>query len=240
MTWHIPKPQAITKIPQELWYDVFRRLPSITAGYAARIFKRKLGKRQELERDIWKSIFKDERWLRRVTGHEFGMNPVLIGRDLEKLFDGQHSLEDCYFVLVAADVSGQRSFLAHDFRKSLMPHEWRGAEAQFESGLKVNIGNVMSSGPEYNPVRLDRIFRYEDEKLATSCLSYLEGGAKLRTLGSEDINCTEGKATSPSHVRSTCGLIIPSPLGGSVHYCFMNHDFGGDLGRRQDWWLAES
>jgi hypothetical protein len=91
--------RSFTDMPPELWQAVVQDLPSFTGSHAAQVFDFKLRDHQRKHSDICGHIFKDEKWCSTVTRQ--GLNPVLVGDDLHKLYDNPQ--QSAYLALLTGD-----------------------------------------------------------------------------------------------------------------------------------------
>lgn len=162
---------------------------------------------------------------------QFGLNPALIGRDLEDCLCSSGKAPK-YLILVAGDKSGglcyEKDLLlrSHEFNEETM-------EVWFPSGLTLNIANVYRD-PAMTPVNLSRVFSYNSRKLQTLYLLWQDEGPILRTLGTEGItglNWEEGRlrAKAPSKVDRVCGLTLVMPAGEETRYLFEVHGLYNEM-----------
>ena len=119
--------RAVTQISQEIWDMIISDLPPPAIRRAASIFKFKLLPEFQKHHAVWEAIFKDETWITQISA-ELKLNPVLIGPDLESLYDGKKKeyKETRYLVLTvnARDVKTSQALRRSKdlFESCLQPH----------------------------------------------------------------------------------------------------------------------
>jgi hypothetical protein len=217
------EPRVITKIPQELWDIIAYNLPSFDARNAAQALGFELQPRQEKQSQLWNAIFRDNTWITEAT-IKFGLNPVLIGRDLHDY----HSLETLkvralYLVLVAGDLTGDIQFKRDLFLETLRPHKFHNdtMEVNFESGITLNVANVYQANKYPDPgvvsVRPQRLFSNQQDRLQTAYIYWQDSEPMLRALGHASMVGNGAEASKLQLVLNICGLTL-SREGQPVQY----------------------
>ena len=205
---------AITKMPQELWDKIAYNLPAFDARIAAQALGFKLQSRQKKQGQLWNAIFRDSTWITEAT-IKFGLNPVLIGRDL---YD-YHSIETLkapalYLVLVVGDPSADVQFERDLFLKSLRPHEFHNdtMEIDFESGITLNVANIYQVSRFPDPgvvsVRPHRLFTKQKDRLQTAYIYWQDSQPMLRMLGQDGASGNGEEASKLQLVLNICGLTL--------------------------------
>ena len=226
------KQLAVSKVSQEIWDSVAYKLPSVIAVYAARALRFKIRPQQQAHIDLWKLIFLSEAWLSKVTT-TFGLNPVLIGRDLEHcLYTGPTA--SSYLVLVAGDRTGDLMYAKEVLMRSLVPHDFdeETMEVEFPSGLRLNIANAYRDD-EMPAVEIPKLFSSTaGRRLRTAYLWWEDSGPKLRSVGTEGIVGMGGKAKWLRKIQRVCGITLTKPDRGEVQYIFEKQGLRQGVGHR--------
>jgi hypothetical protein len=86
---------------------------------------------------VWAAIFKDQKWLNMAT-KDFGVRPVLLGKDLNRRYYGHGRRGSEYLVLVAEDKTGDLRGREKEFFASLHEHtrESGSNEIYFQAGYR--------------------------------------------------------------------------------------------------------
>ncbi len=228
------EPKCITRIPQELWDTIACNLPAFDARNAAQALGFELQPRQEKQSRLWNAIFRHSTWITEAT-IKFGLNPVLIGRDLHNY----HSIETLkaralYLVLMAGDPVDETSLEKELFFESLRPHKFRKdtLEVEFESGITLNVANVYRANiyrdPRFTLVKPQRLFSNTWDSLQTAYMYWQDSAPKLRMLGHDSMLGNGEEASKLQLVLNVCGLTL-SRKGCPVPYVLDEEHRGGHL-----------
>lgn len=133
-------------LPLELWHQIMDEMPSLTARYAARVFKFRLRSPQRNHSRVWDNIFQNQMWLNQITS--IGINPILIGKDLNVLYHNNKKIESMDLTLIVYLDTQTKSKLGLSdsiFLDSLRPHKVnkKTGEIKFESGITLNASHVL-------------------------------------------------------------------------------------------------
>lgn len=117
---------------------------------------------QERHYILWDNFFSSYEWLEAAES-ELGLNPVLIGTELDALFSMKSSTDinnskPTYVALLSGDNSGDVVYLRDLFMNSLRPHKYvEGAtEITFDSGIILNVADILFS-PEIVPTNTQKL-----------------------------------------------------------------------------------
>ncbi|KAK3169309.1 hypothetical protein OEA41_008692 [Lepraria neglecta] len=223
------EPKTITKIPQELWNIIANSLPAFDARNAAQALGFELQPEQDKQSQLWNAIFRDNTWITEAT-IKFGLNPVLIGRDL-------HSIDTLkarvlYLILVAGDPTCDIQFEL--FLESLRPHKFHHdtMEVDFESGITLNVANVYQATTYPNPgnvsIMPQRLFSKMQDRLQTAYIYWQDSEPMLRMLGHDSMVGNGEEASKLQLVLNLCGLTL-SRNGRPIQYDFDEKHQGGRL-----------
>lgn len=206
------QPTNTKRVPPEVW----NQIRSYLSIFPRSALDSALGSENHHLR-IWRSIFKNEDFLDEATKN--GVNPVLIGYDLNKQFyfkNNKTNSKTSYLVLVLAfDGDGGKwntawetdsaSRLLYD---TLQPHESTGVPREYlfpKSGIILNLESVGSqySTSVHQPRRL--VSRRRNQGLYSAYLYWKDPEFKLRTIGPEDVKGI-GKGSTKKNVSRIVAL----------------------------------
>ena len=177
------------RVPQEVWDKISRDLPSISVGYAAKIFRFQLWPQQSRHCEVWSSVFREPSWLFQAV--KYGLNPVLLGCNLGTVASRCHSGGQ-YLVLLLED-SDLPSPLGWQFpgssrckdmlNKSLRPHRMsqQVMEVEFGDGTILNIANAYEDC-KYIPVSIQRLLSKDGPSHRTHYVCFNDGDFAIRAL----------------------------------------------------------
>ncbi|KAH7363962.1 hypothetical protein BKA65DRAFT_490051 [Rhexocercosporidium sp. MPI-PUGE-AT-0058] len=200
------------RTPPEIWNQVRTYLPIFSRYTLDSV----LGGSENQHLRIWHSIFKNEDFLDEATNK--GLNPVLIGHDLNKLYHSKYNKSKpgtSYLVLVLAfDGAGgkyEKPALLHPMalKKSLQPHELLEdnlTEEYFfpESRIILNVADIHNA--HYTPV--DQPRRLTSRKIQGLYSAYLywnDPEFELRIIEPENVKGV-GKALTKKNVSGIVAL----------------------------------
>jgi hypothetical protein len=198
---------AISKVtlPQEVWSQIKAFLPEMSPRVLVRTFHFRLGIRPKEFRYsyVWDTIFKDYKWLTRMT--EMGYNPVLVGTDLEAIYnaDKNNANNDAqiFLMLLGGEGWSQRDSTAPDpvLLDSIRPfkrvskynpdiYEQQAEEVVIlGSNIRLSIRDISNRYAACVTLsRPERLFQYCNG-LYSNCLYWKDEHHSLRMLGPEDI-----------------------------------------------------
>ncbi|KKZ59233.1 hypothetical protein EMCG_05416 [[Emmonsia] crescens] len=135
---------------------------------------------------VWSLIFKDQKWLS-VAMIEFGLNPVLIGSNLDAYYD-QRDPTHGYMALAFRDYTGDLRYMRALFFNSLHKHTFNKntLEVKFQSGITLNVSDSLLSDMSIIVKPPGKIFSCRHRNLQTFYLCW-HGDNHLRKIASEDI-----------------------------------------------------
>jgi hypothetical protein len=205
------------KIPQEIWDIITIQLPAFDASNAARTLGFKLQPRQEKQSRLWNTIFRDSTWISEAT-IKYGLNPVLIGRDLHDYYSIETlKSQVLYLVLVAGDPPDDVPFKRDLFLESLRPHKLHSntMEVDFKSGITLNVASIYQTDTYLDPgvvsVKPQRLFSNEQDRLQTAYMYWQDSEPKLRVLGRDGVVGNGEEASKMQLMLNMCGLTLSSP-----------------------------
>jgi hypothetical protein len=215
---------------QELWDIVTGYLPSLSAGFAARVFNFHLLPWQQKHSNVWSAIFQNENWTSLATSQ--GLNPVLVGQNLHNLYDCKdiRNAKPAYIVLVTGDNSGDIRYHQQILLDSLRPHIFnkKTNEVVFKnSNITLNIDDAIRC-PELISLEPKRLFSYRYKRLRSACLYWQDDHYALYDIGEEDIIGISRRAHTLKSVSLVCGLTLPHSKNSSIPHqqelqqCFLD------------------
>lgn len=229
--------KGVYSMPQELWDNVASSLSSFSAKSAADaalpiMFTEKLS----IHECIWRTIFKDETWLR-LAFEEYNTNPVILGADLLRIPDKLKKNEsmNCYLVLLADDWTGTLFFHGADenfetFRNSLQEHtysrdpygnrsEVTAHEISFSSGITLNITQVVTI---CEPIEMpDLQVFFEKESVQTAYCPWIGPEQDpIVTVKGCDIIGKEGTVENLGNINPVCAVSLSYSKQQSVQQIF--------------------
>jgi hypothetical protein len=120
--------RAVERMPQELRDNVASNLSSFSARSAAEACG--FTKDQGVHEYLWRTIFKDEKWLH-LAFEKYDVNPVLLSPDLHSIYEKAKNKKhiDAYVFLLAMDWTGDLFWEGVEtdyitFSNSLQPHTY--------------------------------------------------------------------------------------------------------------------
>jgi hypothetical protein len=73
-------------VPQEIWDNITKDLSTLNPLRLSFLFKFKITlEAQKKHARVWRMLFRDEKWL--YAAERYGLNPILIGFDLEYCYN---------------------------------------------------------------------------------------------------------------------------------------------------------
>ncbi|CZR65334.1 uncharacterized protein PAC_15234 [Phialocephala subalpina] len=159
---------------------------------------------QEKHRRVWSQIFVNSKWVSEIARRESGANPILLGHDLNKVYnksgDKSYIFLTLGFPLASPDLEGLiESLQPHKFDRSTM-------EVTFEeSDIVLNIGKLFS---EVVPSNIDfQVLFSAAHEPYTAALHWTE--VDLQKIHPNDIS----GLVSNGEVDYTkiCGIIVRDP-----------------------------
>ena len=188
-------------LAQEIWDEVVRNLPSFSLSPIAQIFGFKLERTQEDHSRVWNLIFKDQAWA--VKAREFGLNPILIGSDLNVYYNHRRRADDSYICLCTGPYTRliPRVFMYSSdhfelLLKCLRPHSFDRSigEIKLECGITLNISQIRgTTNVVAVPIRL---------------VSYHSQSYRSNYLLWEDNTHSLGQFDAHGDVRERCYLYV--------------------------------
>lgn len=170
-----------------------------------------------IHKDIWKMIFKDEKWLKMVSRY---CNPFLVGADLHLLSNNRKS--PAYLALLLRDHSRASFAFKADFKASLRSHEVN-EEGEFvfqNSNIILHVMDVID--PQENvPIKAEKLF-HSTPCLHTASLFWKFKRAdkiskksiyEIKTIQGGDIVGTVKEPKTLDDISMACGINIYYPPG---------------------------
>lgn len=147
---------------------------------AAHSLKKKLKENDKRHATLWETFFESKSWLQ-LAVDEYGVNPVLVGADLGRLYKGKH-LKNPNIVLLADDRNGDLRFREQEFFRSLQKHTYdkNTREVKLKCGIKLNVTQVVSGTEEVQMEKIQQLFK-EDRPLTSYCF-WLDPLKRLRDI----------------------------------------------------------
>ena len=154
---------------------------------------------QERHKRLWAAVFSDFAWLDHIE-QSLGLNPVLIGRNLD-VFGGQEIPRESdqgqiYMALLSGDTSGNIRHTRSLFFKCLRPNAYvEGAlDVSFENGITLNIFDILSN-PEVVPVDSERLL-FDNGQFSSSYSFWKDSRFSSRPLGAKELSIAKPKCGS--------------------------------------------
>jgi hypothetical protein len=199
---------------QELWDMVVKDLPSLAGRHAAQAFDFRLQDRHEKHSGVWNKIFKDnEKWSSVATRR--GLNPVLIGDDLHRLYHDpeQHDpKQPAYIALLTGDKYGDIRYVKTELLASLQAHYWnKDSEiVLYESNIILSIDEALHD-PFFITLTPEKLFTYRHNELCSASLYWKDNEHALQTIGPDDIVGIGDRTSTLQDVSLICGITLTHP-----------------------------
>lgn len=210
-------------MPQELWQAVLQDLPSFTGSKAAEVLDFKLHDRERKHSDIWKHVFRDEKWCLIVKRQ--GLNPILVGDDLHKLYDDPQ--QSAYIALLTGDNTRNIRHEKSKLLASLKPHDLNEKnEIVFrDSRIVLNIEEPLNN-PFFVSLSPKKLFASQHNEPRSASLYWKDSENLLRAIGPSDI---VGLGKGPfvlQDVSVLCCITLTYPKEMSLRrqFCFQDSD----------------
>ena len=212
----------VPRLPTELWQMITFQLSSLSAKHFADEFRTGFFRSSQRKHgQLWNRIFKDEMWL--CTAEKLQCNPILIGRDLPKLY--YQNDQSGYLVLLGNDIhSGDLCFQHEQLFKSLKRHDYNKdtTEIIFEDGLILNIYDLFIREYDIVVIDLKRLFSYQNKKLRSFYLFWKDAEFSLHHLTPRDVRVGPRRtrvSTIKDVFQDFCRLTLTDPHGKCEEYC---------------------
>ena len=206
------KEKAMVPMEPELWLMVAENLSTLSARSASSVFGFDLTIQQAKHSEVWSLIIQNEVWTSIASYH--GLNPVLIGQNLNKLYNTKpsESPKPSYIVLMTGDRSGDIRFHRDVFLESLQPHTFNPSTCEVvfkNSHITLNVADAI-----YNPDTIymnpKRLFSCRNKCLQSAYLYWQDSHHALRKIKSTDVVSIGGSAPAIQDVYKICALTISS------------------------------
>ena len=183
------------RLPLELWQMILCRIPTLSAQDFADEFGTHLCPSQEKHNQLWRRIFKDEKWL--LEAEKFHSNPTLVGRDLSKLY--HQSGKAGYLILLAShSENADLCYRNTQFFESIKEGHYfdeKTSEVTFQDGLILNIYDLFLRDDPIVVIDLKNLFSYRHKKLRSTYLFWQDPAFSPRWSTSKNIHL--GLAKTP-------------------------------------------
>lgn len=200
-------------LPQEIWDNIVQDLPSFTVKNAADVFHFELRK-QVKHSEVWRLVFHDKAWV--VAAQKAGLNPILIGSDLEALYN-RGSYKSAYICICIGGYN--QTFTYSDknkalFYQCLQPHTQIQSSLETgssEKGFTLNIDAAMfGTEIDVNPAKV--ISERSHNVFRTYAMFWDDKAYDIRELNTTSIDMSrEGKSLGIKLFK--CGLSFLKPDG---------------------------
>lgn len=147
---------------------------------------------------------------------EMDLHPVLIGHDLQELYDGFN--KPIYISLVSGDISGALRYKDAFFNSLRKPWSYNQETMEVvftESNITLNVHEVVKIFETIAIIGPKRLFSYEDKQLQSAVL-YFKGRHLFHNVGPEDI-AGIGNTKTLEAVSDICGIALKYPNGSPIY-----------------------
>ena len=230
--------------PREIWDNITHRLSSLNLLKLAFPAQKKLPQ-------VWRMIFQDEKWLNEAERH--GLNPVLVGFDLEYYYKSEKSLtialkssgklDEKYLVLQPGDISGDFTTYSRDMPKlffsCLKPHKFDRANklVRLGNGLTISIGAVFDDPEILKLPDLTKLYSPGKQNPESRYLFWRHANNTLGRVGYDEMRGFGGKGRQRWRFESICCLILSESCIRAEHppeFFFQREDFDASVVRYID------
>lgn len=191
-----------------LIYQMLDHLPVFSASTAANSLQAQQFERQTPSEVLWKAIFKDDKWIKKVI--EYGGRPVIVGPnlDIRKVKRSQPA----HMALFPGGLHGESIFETKLFFESLREgyrYKEKKQEIRYpEIGIILKINAVLMGHGEITLERkyMRSLFSFNQERLNSQYSFYQGEETRIYTLGHPNIIGMGGPTSTPGALPPICAI----------------------------------
>jgi hypothetical protein len=216
--------KRLEHMPQELYEGILGFMPVGASNLNTHLGWTRMPSKESRYSSMWEPIFTTDDWLTMVC-KEFGVNPLLMGsrKDFDCVMHSTNWTKDHpSLMLILRDKTGDAQYTKDELLKSLCHGKLHETVYELESGITLDLRNVLfSTFPEF-PVYNSKLF---SNGLDLSYAFWKNAEATIGSIGREELAIPRS-VQGLQHPRIWNDIVDPQPFGRIT-------TDGNDL--REDW-----